>query len=141
MAPLRRIATALHRLLLAFPTALFPAAVVTDVAYLRTAQMQWSNFSAWLITGAMVFGGVVLVWSLVELALAFRTARRLLHLIYAGLLAAMCLLGLVNAFKHSQDAWSSVETFGLVLSILCALLALAAAALAYTGLLDRETAR
>ena len=35
-------------------------------------------------------------------------------------------LGLVNAFKHSQDAWSSVGAFGLTLSILSALLALAA---------------
>ncbi|MBA4805444.1 MAG: hypothetical protein H2038_12415 [Brevundimonas sp.] len=138
MTAIRRTGTALHRILLAFPTALFPAAMITDIAYLRTAQIQWSNFSAWLITGGLVFGGLVLVWSLAELALAFRTAGRAIHAIYAGLLAAMCLLGLVDAFKHSQDAWSSVGTFGLILSILCALLAIAAAALAFSGLLHPE---
>ena len=35
-------------------------------------------------------------------------------------------LGLVNAFKHSQDAWSSVGTAGVALSIVAALTALAA---------------
>ena len=49
--------------------------------------------------------------------------------------------GLLNAFKHSQDAWSSVGTFGLILSILSTLLALAAAAIAYSGVLNREVIR
>ena len=35
----------LHRLLLAFPVALFTFALFTDIAYLRTAEMQWSNLS------------------------------------------------------------------------------------------------
>ena len=34
------------------------AAAALD-AYLRTAQMQWTNFSAWLIAGALVGGGHV----------------------------------------------------------------------------------
>ncbi|MFN3537755.1 MAG: DUF2231 domain-containing protein, partial [Brevundimonas sp.] len=40
----------LHAILLAFPIALFSFAVATDIAYLNTAEMQWSNFSAWSIT-------------------------------------------------------------------------------------------
>ena len=58
-----------------------------------------------------------------------------------GVLAAMWVLGLVNIFKHSQDGWSSVETFGLILSILCALLALAAGVIAFSNLAEREVAR
>ena len=130
-----------HALLLSFPVALFPAALVTDIAYLRTAQIQWTNFSAWLIAGALVFGGLVLAWSLVSLLIGWRGARRLPRLAYTVVLALMCLAGLLNAFKHSQDAWSSVGAFGLTLSILCTLLALVAGVLAHTGSAEREIVR
>jgi uncharacterized membrane protein len=127
--------------LLAFPIALFTFALFTDIAYLKTAQIQWSNFSAWLITGALVFGGIVGVFALVELFLAWRrgTGRRML--LYVGLLFVAWVLGLVNIFKHSQDAWSSVGAFGLILSILSTVLALAAGWLAYSNLADREIAQ
>ncbi len=141
MAPVRMIGTAVHRILLAFPTALFPAALVTDIAYLRTAEMQWTNFSAWLIVGGLVFCGAVLAWSLIDLLLGLRVDRSRGRLIYPGLLAILFVLGLLNAFKHSQDAWSSVGAFGLILSILSALVVLVAAFIAYSGVLNREIAR
>lgn len=34
----------LHWLLLAFPIALFTFALFTDIAYLKTAEVQWTNF-------------------------------------------------------------------------------------------------
>lgn len=132
---------AVHGILLSFPVALFTSALVTDITYLRTAQTQWSNFSAWLIAGALVFGGVALAWSLVRLVLALRSPHRLGWTIHAAVLAVMWVLGLVNAFKHSQDAWSSVGSFGLILSILCTLLALVAGALGFSGWLNREVVR
>lgn len=128
----------LHAILLGFPITLFSSALVTDIAYLRTAEIQWTNFSAWLITGALVFGGLVLAWALVSLVLGWRGEARRPGMVYAGVLAVMWLLGLVNAFKHSQDGWSSVQTFGLMLSILCTLLALVAGVLAFTARDDRE---
>lgn len=130
-----------HAILLAFPIALFTSALVTDIAYLRTAELQWTNFSQWLISGALLFGGLVLAWALASLALGWRGADRMRRMVYAGVLAAMWILGLINIFKHSQDGWSSVQTFGLVLSILCALLALAAGVLAFSNLGEREVAR
>lgn len=130
----------LHRLLLAFPITLFVSALVTDIAYLRTAEIQWTNFSAWLIAGALVFGGLVGAWAILEAVVA-RTATRLPRLIYVGLLAAAWILGLMNSFKHSQDGWSSVGAFGVILSALCALLVLAAGFIAYSGwTTDREDA-
>lgn len=137
----RRGLAALHGILLSFPIALFTGAVATDIAYLRTAEMQWTNFSAWLITGALVFGGVVAGWALIALLFGLRGPRRTSRLVYFGILAAMWVLGLVNAFKHSQDAWSSVGAFGLTLSILSSLLALAAGIIAFSGLTSREIAR
>lgn len=123
----------LHALLLGFPIALFCSALVSDIAYLRSAEVQWTNFSSWLIVGALVFGGLVLAWALISLLLGWRGPERRPRLLYAGLLAAMWGLGLINAFKHSQDGWSSVGAFGLILSILCSLLALAAGVVAFSS--------
>jgi uncharacterized membrane protein len=130
-----------HAILLGFPMAFFGAALVTDIAYLRTAEIQWTNFSAWLIVGALVFGGLVLAWALIALVLGLRGPDRTRRLIYAGALALMWLFGLINAFKHSQDGWSSVGAFGLTLSILCTLLALAAGVVACSGYWTREIER
>ena len=75
------------------------------------------------------------------LVLRLRSSFHLMSLLYPALLAVMWVLGLINIFKHSQDGWSSVGAFGLILSILCALLALAAGFVSYSGLAEREVAR
>lgn len=121
----------LHRLLIAFPVALFTFALFTDITYLNTAEMQWSNFSAWLITGALVFGGVAGVFSIVAFVLGLRRGRTRRGTVHLVAFALAWVLGLVNAFKHSQDAWSSVGAFGVTLSALCTLLMLIAGWTAY----------
>ncbi len=140
MGPARSTARGAYGLLLAFPIALFSFAVATDIAYLRTAELQWTNFSAWSITVGLVFGAVALVCSLLGVLLALRSTRRGARLVHAAALAAMCVFGLINAFKHSQDGWSSVGLLGLVLSIVTALAALVAGALAYSGVLEEAGA-
>ena len=126
----------LHRMLLAFPISLFTFALFTDIAYLKTAEVQWTNFSAWLITGALVFGGIAGVFSFIDYVVRARRGRSRLSLIHLLALALAWVLGLVNAFKHSQDAWSSVGAFGLILSLLCTLLVMIAGWIAYSA---RET--
>ncbi|HEV2081029.1 MAG TPA: DUF2231 domain-containing protein [Brevundimonas sp.] len=117
----------LRAILMAFPIALFSLALATDVAYLRTEQLQWTNFSAWAIVGALLGGAGVFVWSLVEVVRSgFRPALNGAWLHHV-LVLVFCLLGLVNSFQHSRDGWSSVGTTGLVLSILSLLAALGAA--------------
>ncbi len=130
----------LHAILLAFPVALFSGALATDIAYLQTAEMQWSNFSSWGIAMALLFGGPVLLWAIVSAVAHRRDARRRDALIYLILVALMWVIGLINAFKHSQDAWSSVGTTGLILSILSSLLALAAAWIGHASPRGREIA-
>lgn len=118
----------LHAMLLAFPVALFPGALLSDITYLNSAEMQWSNFSAWLITGALLVGALALLWALVS------ALRRRGGWIYPALLAAMWIAGLINAFQHSHDAWSSVGTMGLTLSIVSSVLALLAGWTGYSTL-------
>ncbi|KQW66937.1 hypothetical protein ASE17_20085 [Phenylobacterium sp. Root77] len=115
----------LHAILLAFPIALFTGALVSDIAYLRTAELQWSNFAAWMITGALVVGAMVLLWALVSAVLA-RRAGRVRAGGYLLLIVIMWGAGLVNAFQHSRDGWSSVGALGLLLSLTSMLAALLA---------------
>lgn len=129
-----------HALILAFPIALFSGTLLADVAYLRTAEIQWTNFAQWLNAFALVFGGLVAAWALLSLLLHLKVTGRGRRVFYFVVLAAMWALGLVNAFKHSQDAWSSVGAVGLTLSIICAMLALVAGFVAYSGLGSRRVA-
>jgi uncharacterized membrane protein len=138
--PVTATLRALSGLLIAFPVALFSFAVATDIAYLRTAELQWTNFSAWSISVGLVFGAVALVCALLGFLAHIRADRRGLRGVLVGALGVMCGLGLINAFKHSQDAWSSVGAFGLTLSILTAIAALVAGAIVYSGALDGEAA-
>lgn len=114
-------------ILLAFPAALFAGGVLSDIAYLRTEVIQWTNFSQWLIFGGEVFTGLLLAWSAISLILQWRTPERTSALLLSGLLAVTFVIGFLNSLQHSRDGWSSVGTPGLVMSIVCTLLALAAA--------------
>lgn len=115
-----------HAILLAFPVALFPAALLADIAYLNSSEMQWSNFAAWLIAGALVFTGLAMAWALIGMFVS-RGGRRWL----CAILALVFVIGLVNAFQHSHDGWSSVGTTGLALSVISTVLALAAGWIGY----------
>ena len=128
----------LHAILLAFPIALFSAGLASDIAYLNTSVIQWSNVSAWLIAGAELFGGLVLIWAIVCFLTARSRPYRGRALAYLIVVAVMWLAGLLNAFNHSQDAWSSVGTLGLLLSIVTTILALVAGWIGYAATPVRE---
>lgn len=121
----------LHAILLAFPFPLFLGALLSDLAYRSSFQVQWANFSAWLIAGGLVGGGFALLWALVNL---FRrgTARKRRPIIYFVVLLAMFVLGFVNALVHAKDAWAIMPE-GLYLSVIATLLALVAAWIGYSG--------
>lgn len=123
----------LNALLLAFPIALFSTGLLSDITYLKSAEMQWSNFASWAITGALVLGAPVLLWAAISLFRHRSDQLRTRGLSYFILLLIMWIAGLINAFKHSQDAWSSVGTAGLLLSIVSTLAALVAGWIAYSG--------
>ena len=118
----------LHAILLAFPFPLFLSALLSDLAYGVTFEVQWANFSSWLIAGGLFVGGFDVLWALINL---FRsgTARAILYFI---VLLAMWVLGFVNALVHAKDAWATMPA-GLYLSAVVALLALVAAWTGYSG--------
>jgi uncharacterized membrane protein len=121
----------LHAILLAFPFPLFLGALLSDLAYWSSFQVQWANFSSWLIAGGLLVGAFALLWALINL---FRsgTAGRRRPIIYFVVLLAMWVLGFVNALVHAKDAWATMPE-GLYLSVITALLALVAAWVGYSG--------
>ena len=128
----------LHAILLAFPIALYSYAVATDIAYLNTAQIQWSNFSAWSIILALFFNGLLVAWAIIEAIMGRRSPGLMRGLIYLVILVVMFIVGLINIFHHSQDGWASVGAPGLIMSIICALLALIAAWMLHSRPIVRE---
>lgn len=123
----------LHAILLGFPIALFAGGLASDITYLNSAEIQWTNFAQWLIAGALVFGGVVIVIAIFRLFRARRSRRGGRTGAYLLVLTAMWVAGLVNAFQHSRDGWSSVGTTGLILSIVATVLALVAGWIGYSA--------
>jgi uncharacterized membrane protein len=126
----------LHAILLAFPFPLFLGALLGDLAYSASFQVQWANFSSWLIAGGLLVSAFALLWALVNLFRS-RTACKRRLTIYFVVLLAMWGVGFVNAFVHAKDAWATMPE-GLYLSAMAALLALVAAWIGYSGFRARE---
>ena len=121
----------LHAILLAGTVPLFLGALLSDIAYFKSYQIQWSNFAAWLIAGGLLFCGLALLFALVNLIRAEHKGGR--PTVYFLLLLVTWVLGLVNAFEHAKDAWAVMPT-GLVLTLVVTVLACVAAWLGMSNL-------
>ena len=126
----------LNAILLAFPLPLFLGALLSDYAYRTSFQMQWANFSSWLLAGGLFVGGFALLWALIDL---FRSgpARRGRAAIYFVVLLAAWVVGFINALVHSKDAFAIMPE-ALILSVVATVLALVATWMGYSGFHSRE---
>ncbi len=126
----RSLPSPLHVIFLAGTVPLFLGALLNDIAYAQTFQIQWSNFASWLIAGGLLFCGLALLFALVNLVRAERKSGR--PLIYFLLLVVTWALGLINAFEHAKDALASMPS-GLVMSVIVTALACIATWVGLTG--------
>jgi uncharacterized membrane protein len=113
----------IHGMLGAYPLALFTGALVTDIAYAETAQMQWANFSVWMIAGGVIMGVLAAIAGIVD-ALVSRHKRRAANRLHSVLTIVTFVFAIINGFVHSRDAWTSVVPTGLILSAITAVLVL-----------------
>ena len=122
--PVRTIASAL-------PTFSFLGALVTDLAYWRTSDIQWANFSAWLLAIGMVLGGLSLIVELVHIF----SRRRQDSTGWWGIGVLVIALGvaLADNFVHARDGWTSVVPSGLILSLITVALMIATSATIANG--------
>jgi uncharacterized membrane protein len=112
----------LHPLLVPFPIVCFIGALLSDITYANTADMQWANFSVWLLTFGLIGGALALATGMIDF-FGDRAVRSIaaawVHGIGNGI---VMLLALWNVFVHSRDAWTSVVPTGLILSIVTVVL-------------------
>lgn len=90
---------------------------MTDYIYTNSPDMQWTNFSAWLLLFGMVFATIAGVFEIVSLI--FERPHRLsaMSYLYGPSLLSIYVLALFNNLVHTRDAWASVVPTGLGLSV------------------------
>lgn len=103
--------------LMTFPAACFIGALVTDIAYAKSANMTWTTFSIWLLTAGLMVAGIAVVAGLIQAFGRRRWPTRAQTVGYVFVL----ILALVNAFVHSRDGYTSVVPDGLGISAITVL--------------------
>ncbi|CCD86416.1 conserved membrane protein of unknown function [Bradyrhizobium sp. ORS 285] len=123
LEPTARIARhPIHPMLVPFPIVCFIGALVTDIAYWRTAEIMWADMSAWLLLVGLIMGILAGIAGLIDFL-----GNRLIrvqgpawpHMI--GNLIAL-VLAFFNNMVHARDAWTSVVPTGLILSLVTVLI-------------------
>jgi len=107
----------LHALLAHAPNVLFIAALITDIAYWKTADILWTDCSDWLLAFGALFAVLAALAGVVDF-LAVRRNRRGAGLFHAWGSLVVLVLAILNNFVHSRDAYTSVVPGGLILSVL-----------------------
>src|SRR5580704_3873115 len=124
----------IHRILAPFPVAYFAAALATDLAYWRTAEVMWERFSVWLIAGGLVMSALVALAAVIDLAFARQRPAWTRAL---GYIVAV-LLSIVNVLVHSRDAYTAVVPTGVTLSVIVVAILLVYSVTAGWTLTDRR---
>ena len=108
----------IHPMLVTIPIACFVGALLTDLAYWRTAEMMWANFSAWLLAVGVIVGILAAIAGFIDFLWGRRIREQPIAWVHmAGNLLAIT-LAFFNMLVHTRDAWTSVVPTGLILSAL-----------------------
>ena len=112
----------IHPMLVPIPITCLIGALLTDVAYVVSAEIMWADFSAWLLVVGVIFGVAAAIAGLTDF-LANRLVRAQApawpHLLGNAL---VLILAIFNALIHTRDAWTSVWPTGLILSAITVLI-------------------
>ena len=117
----------IREMLVHFPISCFTLALFTDIAYWRTANILWTNFSAWLLFAGLVFGALAVLAWIVDFLFRRRVRRQGIAWLHVLSNVVVLLLALINSFVHGGDGWTAVVPYGLALSAVTVLLMLVTA--------------
>jgi uncharacterized membrane protein len=109
-------------MLVPFPIVCFIGALVTDIVYALTAEMMWTDVSAWLLLVGLIMGGLAAIAGLIDFLSnrLIRAQRPAWPHMLGNVLVLV--LAFFNNMVHTRDAWTSVMPTGLILSILTVLI-------------------
>ena len=122
------VAALIYLLLFPIPVVCFLAALITDIAYSASAFLMWLHFSQWLIAAGLAFGAIAALMLAIEFFVSRAIRAGAFGWTHLVLLYATLVVQLFNAFFHTVDGWTAVVPSGMALSIIGAILALAAVA-------------
>lgn len=111
-----------HAALVPFPIVCFTLVLLTDLAYWRTSNLMWQNFSSWLLLAGLVGGVLAALAGAVDFFLGERVRSRPPAWPHAIGNVLVLLLAFVNSLVHAGDGWTAVVPWGLALSVLTVLL-------------------
>jgi len=122
-----RATSPIYLLLFPIPVVCFVGALATDLAYSASAYLMWLHFSEWLIATGLAFGALAALALLIEFLARPAIRRGGLGWAHLVLFYAALVVELINALVHTIDGWTAVVPTGMTLSIVGAILAVAAA--------------
>lgn len=111
-----------HAMLVPFPIACFTGALLTDIVYASSAQVQWANFSAWLLAFGVLMGSLAALFGLIDAFSAPPSRRPPIIWWHMGGNILLLAIALINNFVHARDGWTAVVPTGLTLSAITVLL-------------------
>jgi uncharacterized membrane protein len=118
---MRRVGLAGHpysSLFLPVPIVCFVGALLTDLAYANSeGNLQYLNFSSWLLTAGLIFCVVAGLLMIIDLARLPQLRTRFGWGAF-GLLVIAAIVELINALVHARDGWTAVVPAGLALSVI-----------------------
>ena len=114
----------LHVMLVPVPIACFAGALVTDIAYACSDNLQWASFSSWLLTVGIIVAALAALFGIIDLLGDGRI--RVLRAAWIHVLGniVVLLLALLDTLIHTRDGYTGVMPSGLVLSAIIVLVLL-----------------
>jgi uncharacterized membrane protein len=106
----------LHAMFSSVTSTCFVGAFLTDLAYWRSPDMQWANFSAWLLTIGLLVAVLVVIIGAFDFFGDRRIRRGASPWFHAVGGSLLLVVEIFNALVHSRDAYTSVVPAGLALS-------------------------
>ncbi len=108
----------IYSTLVQFPVVCFTLTLLTDIAYWRTFNLMWQNFSSWLLFAGLVFGALAVIVGIIDFAVrpAIRANRPAWPHVIGSVVVLV--LALLNSLVHAGDGWTAIVPWGLTLSVI-----------------------